>query len=253
MNTIQVTLKEKIAVIGLNRGKSNPINAEMVGELQDFIHHTENDENVAGVILTGREHFFSSGLDLIEIYDYNESQSKAFWKEFLLLQQSMVAFKKPLAAAISGHSPAGGCALAICCDYRVMAQGNYIIGLNEIPVGIIVPDSIFDLYAFWLGRKNAYQFLLEGKLLSVEEAFKFGLVDELSRGESIITAAERKIKTYLQHNPQIWRQSKLNLRQEIISKMASDQTSTLEAIQNQWWAPETRNIIKTIIHNLQKA
>ena len=31
-----------------------------------------------------------------------------------------------------GHSPAGGCLMALSCDYRVMAQGKFTIGLNEV-------------------------------------------------------------------------------------------------------------------------
>ena len=71
------------------------------------------------------------------------------------------------------------CVLAICCDYRIMAEGNFMIGLNEIPVGLIVPESIFHLYSFWIGKANAYRLLLEGRLLSPQEALKVGLVISL--------------------------------------------------------------------------
>lgn len=253
MNTLLVTIKDGVAIVGLNRGKSNPVNAEMVQELYDLVQNVEKDENVSGMVITGKENFFSAGLDLIEVYDYNEEKSRSFWKDFMALQSAMVAFKKPMVAAISGHSPAGGCVLALCCDYRVMAEGKFIIGLNEIPVGIIVPDGIFHLYAFWLGYRKAYQFLLEGKLLTVEEAFEHGLIDELSTPESVISTAERKVRTYLQHNPVTWRESKLNLRKELIAKVCADQSTTLNAILKQWWSPDTRSIVKTIIQNLKKS
>lgn len=253
MNTLQVTIKDRVAIVGLNRGKSNPINAEMVQELYDLVQNIEKDQNISGMVITGKENFFSAGLDLIEIYDYNEEKSGDFWKDFMALQSAMVAFKKPMVAAISGHSPAGGCVLALCCDYRVMAEGKFIIGLNEIPVGIIVPDSVFHLYAFWLGYRKAYQLLLEGRLLTVEEAFECGLIDELSKPESVISTAERKIRTYLQHNQVTWCQSKLNLRRELIAKVSADQSTTLNAILKQWWSPDTRSIVKTIIQNLKKS
>src|ERR1700744_4167559 len=130
MNTLQVTIKDRLAVVGLGRGKLNPMNAEMVKELTVLIKSINTDDNIGGLIITGKENFFSAGLDLIELYDYDEDQIKTFWKDFLALQSTMVSFKKPMVAAISGHSPAGGCVMAICCDYRVMAQGKYIIGLN---------------------------------------------------------------------------------------------------------------------------
>ena len=251
MNTLKVTIKDRLAIIALDRGKSNPMNAEMVKELTTLIQSIDTDDNIGGLIITGKENFFSAGLDLIEIYDYNEEQIATFWRGFLNLQAKMVSFKKPMVAAISGHSPAGGCVMALCCDYRVMAQGKYIIGLNEIPVGIIVPDSIFDLYAFWLGSRNAYQYLMEGKLLPVDEALQVGLIDEICNPESVISTAERKIRTYMQFNAATWSQSKLNLRKELIAKATADQTKNLDMMLKQWWAPEIRKVLQMIIQNLK--
>lgn len=252
MNTLQVTVKDRLAIIQLDRGKSNPMNAEMVKELTLLVKSIDSDDNIGGLIITGKENFFSAGLDLIELYDYNEEQIKTFWTDFMALQAVMVSFKKPMVAAISGHSPAGGCVMAICCDYRVMAQGKFIIGLNEIPVGIIVPDNIFQLYAFWIGERRAYQNLLEGKLLSVDEALEIGLIDEISNPESVISTAERQIRKYMQLNPKTWSQSKLNLRKDLIARANADHTETLIQMIAQWWAPETRKALQMIIQNLQK-
>lgn len=252
MNTINVKLKDKIAVLSLDRGRSNAINSEMVSELHQMIRNIENDDSIAGLILTGKDGFFSAGLDLIELYDYDEDQIKEFWVEFLSLVTSMVSFKKPMIAAISGHSPAGGCVLAICCDYRVMAEGKFIIGLNEVPVGIIVPESIFHLYAFWLGNATAYRALLEGKLMTTEEALSVGLVDEVVKPESILYAAERKMLTYIQMERATWQQSKVNMREELLRKVSADPSEMLEPMLAQWWSPSTRSILKTIIQNLQQ-
>src|SRR5690606_37267710 len=123
--------------------------------------------------------------------------------------RNITAFKKPVVAAINGHSPAGGCVLALACDARVMAEGKYIIGLNEIPVGIIVPNSIFKLYAFWLGTAQANRNLLDGKLFSPEEALSIGLIDELVKPESIVTADERRVRKYMAMERNTWQHSKL--------------------------------------------
>jgi enoyl-CoA hydratase/carnithine racemase len=251
MTTFQLTINDRLAIVMLDRGRSNAINHQMVKELITCIQSLERDNNVGGLILTGKPGFFSSGIDLIEAYEYDEEQSRALWTDFLLLQRLLAAFKKPMVAAISGHSPAGGCVMAICCDYRVMADGAFIIGLNEIPVGIIVPDSVFNLYAFWLGQHKAYQFLMEGKLLKANEAFDAGLIDEISPAESLITTAERKIRTYMQLNPITWSQSKLNLRKELMDKLNTDQSATLNNMLQQWWAPETRKGLQMLIQNLK--
>jgi enoyl-CoA hydratase/carnithine racemase len=251
MSTLQITVNDKLAVIALDRGRSNPINHQMVKELMACIKNLEDDENVGGLILTGKEGFFSSGVDLIEAYNYNEEQCRAFWIDFLDLQRALASFKKPLVAAISGHSPAGGCVLAICCDYRLMSEGDFIIGLNEIPVGIIIPESVFSLYAFWLGHNKAYQYLMEGKLLKVNEALDSKLIDEVTAPQDLMSAAEKKIKTYMQLNSGTWSQSKLNLRKELISKLNANQTDTLNKMLEQWWAPATRKSLQMMIQNLK--
>lgn len=155
-------------------------------------------------------------------------------------------------AAISGHSPAGGCVLALCCDYRIMSQGKFIIGLNEVPVGIIVPESIFHLYAFWLGNAQAYRFMLEGKLMNTEEALASGLIDEVVKPESILYAAERKMLQYIQLERNTWQQSKISLRAELLRKVSEHPKETLDIMLKQWWSPSTRSILKTIIQNLQQ-
>jgi len=252
MNTINVTIKDRLALITLNRGKSNALNREMITELTDMLHNIANDDHIGGVIITGRENFFSAGLDLIELYGYNEEEAKSFWHLFLDFIAKITAFKKPMVAAINGHSPAGGCVIALACDARIMAEGKFIIGLNEVPVGIIVPESIFSLYAFWLGKAHATRSLLEGKLFSPEEALTIGLVDELVNPDSIMTAAERRIRKYMALEPNTWQQSKLNIRKELITATSADQSDALKIMLAQWWSPSTRNILKMIIDNLQK-
>lgn len=252
MNTIATTVKDKVAIITLNRGKSNSLNREMVSELFGMLDNIENDDNIGGVIITGRENFFSAGLDLIELYHYSEEEAKSFWHLFLKFTAKITAFKKPLVAAINGHSPAGGCVIALACDARVMAEGKYIIGLNEVPVGIIVPHSIFKLYAFWLGNASAYRNVLAGKLFSPEEALAVGLVDELVKSESILTAAERKVRKYMAFEANTWQQSKLNVRRDLIAVMSADQSADLDIMLKQWWSLSTRAILKSLIDGLQK-
>lgn len=252
MNTIKTSVSDRVALITLNKGRSNAINAEMVQELQDMFQNIQNDDAISGAILTGNNGFFSAGLDLIELYDYDETEIEKFWIAFLKLVNTVTAFKKPLISAISGHSPAGGCVLALCSDYRLMSEGKFIIGLNEVPVGLIVPDSIFHLYSFWLGAAQSYNFLLEGKLMGPEEARSVGLVNEVVHPASLLTAAERQMKKYLQFDRKTWQATKLNLRRQLIEQTSLDQTETLRMMLKQWWSPSTRSILQTIIQNLQQ-
>ena len=250
MDFIKTSVDDHISHIFLDRGKSNAINQQMLDELYGAVTAAAENPAAEGLVLHGKPGFFSAGMDLIALYDYNEVEVKRFWLSFMALVRALAAFEKPAVAAINGHSPAGGCILALCCDYRIMADGDYIIGLNEIPVGIIVPDSIYQLYSFWLGQATAYRYLLEGKLMKPAEAVQCGLVDEVVSEKSIRTAAERRVRRYTQFERNTWRQSKRNMRQSLIAQLDADQEPAITAILKQWWSPATRAILKTIIDNL---
>ncbi len=252
MDFIKVNNEDRISHIYLDRGKSNAFDQKMIEELQQAIVDAQENASVEGIILHGKEGFFSAGLDLVALYEYDADEIRRFWHTFIGFIRTFVAFDKPAVAAISGHSPAGGCVLAICCDYRVMATGDYVIGLNEIPVGIIVPESIFQLYSFWIGQARAYRYLLEGQLLTPHDALQVGLVDEVVDVKGMRTAAERQIRKYVQYERNAWRQSKRNLRQSLIDRFEVDPTDTIEALLQRWWSPPARAILKSIIDNLKR-
>lgn len=250
MEHIKTQVEDHILSIFLDRGKSNAIDTLLLKELIETLEISRENDAVHGAILIGKENFFSAGLDLITLFGYNEDQIREFWNLFLEATSLLASFPKPIAAAISGHSPAGGCVFALCCDYRIMAEGNFVIGLNEIPVGLIVPESIFQLYAFWIGKRTAYQNLLEGKLLTPNEAKSQGLVDDVVPANMLFNTAAKKIKQISQFNQKTWQTSKLNFRKEIILKLRENREETIQEILVQWWLPSTRSILKSIIDNL---
>jgi len=241
-----------MAHIYMDRGKSNPLNQQMLVELGQVLDDTQTDPAIEGIILHGKEGFFSAGLDLIELYTCDEIASRNWWQTFVDLVCRFVAFDKPAIAAVSGHSPAGGCVLALCCDYRVMIRGDFIIGLNEIPVGLPIPEAVFRLYGFWLGHAAAYRSLLEGRLFNPEEARHIGLVDELVDPRSIRTAAERQLRKYTQYERNTWQQSKRNMRRSLVEALVADREDMVSSMLKQWWSPTTRAIVKTIIDNLKR-
>ncbi|HMR18040.1 MAG TPA: enoyl-CoA hydratase/isomerase family protein [Sphingobacterium sp.] len=250
MDFLRTKAEDHIYHVMLDRGKSNAMDVTMVNELIEAIDTAEKDLAIEGLILSGKEGFFSSGLDLIALYEYDEVQMKEFWTRFMLLLQKLVAFPKPVVSAITGHSPAGGCVLTLCCDYRIMAEGEYVIGLNEIPVGIVVPEAIFKLYAFWLGQGMAYRSLMEGKLFSPQEALKIGLVDEIVSLARIQNTVWQKIRNFTQFEKNAWQQTKRNFREELVVSLTKNTESAIEQVLAQWWRPSTRAVLKTIIGNL---
>src|SRR5690606_6432620 len=99
---------------------------------------------VAGLVLSGGPKVFSAGLDVPYLVSLGADRDalRAAWEAFFLAARAIARAPIPVVAALAGHAPAGGCVLALCCDYRVMASGPYAIGLNETQVGLVAPEGI---------------------------------------------------------------------------------------------------------------
>lgn len=252
MAYIHLIKKDNYGIIQMDRDKANPMNHELVAEMRIALRNFSEDDNIQGAIINGKENFFSAGLDLPELYTYDERQFEKFWRNFMDFVSDLVAFDKPLIASINGHAPAGGCIIAIGCDYRVMAQGNYKIGLNEIPIGIVVPRGVFDIYSFWIGRKMAFQYLMEGKLYSPEHAKEIGLVDELVAPEKVLETAEAKLKKYLAFEQHGWRLTKRQLKADQLRSISSISEFEMKTFLKQWWSEPVRKIVGEFVEQLKK-
>lgn len=241
MNTLEVTYKDEYAIVQMNRGKVNAINFEMVQDLRDCFGELQENDAVKGVILTGQPHYFSAGLDLIELIQYDKAQMSDFFISFGSLYQELVQFPKPFISAISGHSPAGGCVIAVCSDNRYMADGDkYVIGLNEVAVNIQISQNLTEIYAFWMGQGLASRYILEGKLLSGKEAVAAGLVDELWPLDKVLARAEKQMQIYMRADQEILINTKAKLRKDLWDKLDSKPEDSLKEANELWWKPEIR-------------
>lgn len=241
MKNLILTKKEGYTIVQINRGKVNAINQEMVDELREVFANFEKDPEVKGVILTGQPHFFSAGLDLIELIRYNKAQITSFFSDFGALYLQLVQFTKPFISAITGHSPAGGCVLAITSDNRYMAEGdNYVIGLNEVAVNIQISQNLTEIYAFWMGDGLASRYILEGKLLSGKEAVAAGLVDELIPLDQVVEHAEKQMQGYLKADQEILKNTKYKVRKHLLEKLDLQAGNALKEASELWWKPEIR-------------
>ena len=250
MKTIEVIYKEEYAIVQLNRGKVNAINFEMVQELRETFSNLGKNDAVKGVILTGKPHYFSAGLDLIELFQYDKDQIRHFFTSFGALYLELVQFKKPFISSITGHSPAGGCVLAVTGDNRYMAEGDkYVIGLNEVAVNIQISQNLTEIYAFWMGDGLASRYILEGKLLSGKEALSAGLIDELVPLENVLERAEKQMKIYMRADQEILINTKCKLRKELWDKLDLKAENSLKEASELWWKPEIRAKMKAYVES----
>ncbi|MBT8294564.1 MAG: enoyl-CoA hydratase/isomerase family protein [Eudoraea sp.] len=250
MNTLKVIKREEYTIVQMNRGKVNAINYDMVQELRQVFRDIENDNAVKGAILTGQPHYFSAGLDLIELFQYDKRKIKDFFHVFGALFIELMHITKPVISAITGHAPAGGCVLAVACDNRIMADGEqYIIGLNEVAVNIQISQNLIETYSFWIGEGLASRYIMEGKLLNGEEALSAGLVDELVPLEQVLPKAEAKMQHYLKADQEILINTKSKIRKNLLAKLDLNAENSLKEAATLWWKPEIRTKMEAYVES----
>lgn len=253
MQTLKITKKADYAIIQLNRGKANAINQLFLNELRAIIQEFQADDSVRGVIITGQPRFFSAGLDLIEIYDYDKEQMEVFSLAFGQMYLELARFPKPLIAAVTGHAPAGGTVIAQTCDYRVMVdEDKYTIGLNEIAVNVGLSEDLIRGYAFWLGEGLANRYLLQGKLMTGREALAVGFVDEICPMDQVLAQAEAQMQEYLKANTAIFQSIKYKSRKNWLSQLGKNDAAELAEGNAIWWDPTVRARMKAFVDFLAK-
>jgi len=178
----------RITEIRLARPPVNAFSFELLTGLREAIEQAPRD-GARGLVLSGAQGMFSAGVDVPALLQRDRAGVRAYWREFFAVGSALATSPIPVVAAITGHSPAGGAVLSLFCDYRVMAQGPFRIGLNEVQVGLAVPDCIQLALRRVVGAYRAERLMVAGAMIDAEQALACGFVDELTGVEQVVTRA----------------------------------------------------------------
>jgi len=191
MGYIRMTMDGSVAALTLDRGVTNPINLDLVAELSDALEEITSREEIRGVTLgSANDKFFSIGFDIPELYPLDRDGFKAFYQAFNRLCVALYALPKPVVAALTGHAVAGGCIVALACDYRFIAAGRKLMGLNEIKLGVPIPYPADCMLHDLVGTRTAREFTDTGDFFEADDLLARGAVDRVLpldavRGESL--------------------------------------------------------------------
>ena len=161
-------------------------------------------DGVDAVVLSGAPGIFSAGLDVPHLMALGQDRQAlhAGWGAFFGAARSLAALRIPVVAALTGHAPAGGCVLSLCCDYRVMARSPnpvkpFMIGMNETQVGLAVPEGAQQLMRRVIGPYRAERLLVSGSMVTADEALRLGLVDTVVEVDQVVPHALEWLSTLL--------------------------------------------------------
>ncbi len=246
-----------IRCLHLARPPVNALNPDLCRALIAALEQAFADD-VRGVVLAGSPKIFSAGLDvpyLLSLGDQRGALLEA-WQAFFGAARRLGESRIPVVAAITGHAPAGGCVLALCCDYRIMArspdpQRPFAIGLNETQVGLVVPEGIQMLMRRVVGDCRAERLLVAGEMVPDERAAAIGLVDELADVDGVVPRAIAWLQALLKlpHQPML--QTRAIARRAVVEALSPEYIQ-LETFVAQWWEPDTQAALQALVAKLKK-
>jgi len=248
---IEIIDHATVREIKLARPPANALDGPMLDVIAAAIVEAPR-AGARAIVLSGQPGMFSAGLDVPQLLRQSQDQMLTFWKSFFGTQQALAASEVPIAAAITGHSPAGGAVLALYCDYRVMASGAFRIGLNEVQVGLYPGPVIFGAFKRVVGQRQAELLLAGGVMLNSEEALRVGLVDKLVGEAEVIAAALEWAKRMAALPPRALALTRRLVRSELIALTAHFTDADYRAMNDAWFSTETQTTMRALVERLSK-
>lgn len=247
---LELIRHDAIHELRLARPPVNALDPALVRALREAIAGAQR-EGARGLVLSGREGMFSAGLDVPALLQLARDQLRAFWSDFFALCAELACSPVPTVAAITGHAPAGGAVLSIMCDYRVMADGAFKIGLNETQVGLAVPAPIQAVLRRLVGAYRAERLMVAGTMLDSAGAKTVGFVDELVATDLVVPRAIGWLGDLLKLPPVAMLETRRIARADLAAMFADSAALRVEDILEIWYAPEAQAVLQALVARLK--
>ena len=214
LQTIEITKKDKVAVIKLNRPELlNAVNEQLVWDFQNATEDVKKDDSVRVVIITGSGRGFSAGADLSEKKASWKGSKDALLRGYKPFFENIINMPKPVIASISGPAAGIGAAIAMSCDLRVMSDDSYILSVFSNIA--LVPDGGLSWYLpKFMGFAKAYEYAIEAKKISAEECLKYGIANKVVAKDELenitlewATKLSKRSSQSLNHTKRLMRES----------------------------------------------
>ena len=245
MASVYVENADGIAVLRLQSGKKNPINPELVRDLSNAIDEIRENPEIKSIVLTSsNDRYYSIGLDVPQLIHYERSEFREFIRSFNLLCLDIYTLPKPLIASVNGHAIAGGCILALCCDYRYMGDGKKLIGLNEVKLGVSVPYLPQKILEQIAGERIATGMIYGGEFYSPEKALEMGVVDGVYPSEELLQKSIEKARIIGGQPAKAFAAVKNNRTGEIKELCLKRLERDVDVFVNLWFSDEAQKRLK---------
>src|SRR5437899_10099752 len=194
---VRLEKHDSIGFVVLDRPPANSYDRAFMEELGAAIEEDRVDDTVKAIVVrSANERFFSAGADVSVFAKSNLDAQNAF---VVCANEAIGKFEqtpKIVVAAINGHCLGGGLEIALCCDFRIAAEGGYRIGLPEVTLGLLPGTGGTQRLPRLIGRQKALDMMLRGTTLTPPDALAAGVLDEVVPAGELLDRAVERAKAY---------------------------------------------------------
>lgn len=177
---------EGICIIKFNRPKVlNAINPEVLSELEDALKKINEDQDIKVLIITGEgDKSFVAGADIGAMENFTALNAKRFSQNGQRILSLIECLPIPVLACVNGYALGGGTEIAMACDF-IYASESAKFGQPEINLGLIPGFGGTQRLPRLVGKSQALELCLTGRIISAKEAFDIGLVNKVFSPEKL--------------------------------------------------------------------
>jgi enoyl-CoA hydratase/carnithine racemase len=236
---------DRIRELRLARPPVNALDAALIERLVAAVLEAPR-EQVQALVLSGQPGLFSAGLDVPALLREDRAGMTRLFKALWAAQEAIARSPIPIIAAITGHAPAGGTVLALHCDYRVMAEGPFTIGLNEVAVGLTPGLLLCRAFARLVGEQRAATLLTRGAMLDAQGALAAGLVDETCAAADVVARAHARAREWLALPPRAMQLTRAATRAPLVAMFDQGDGGFIDAAVELWFGAEAQTRLRAL-------
>jgi len=240
---------DDVRVLRLDNGKANAMNPELLRDLEHGVSEFLGSDGRA-LVITGYDRFFSAGLDLVTLSEFDRLELQDFMRLFHRVMLGVFECPRPVVAAINGHAVAGGCVLALQADHRVLSDGKLKMGLNETRLGLGLPACAAQPLLCQVPAASLIRIALEGELVDAATALELGLVHELAAPADVLPRALEKAADLAAIPTSAYAQVKRSMRRSAVEAIRTRGPAEEEPWLDAWFGDIAQGHIRDAVAQL---
>lgn len=208
------TLEERVALLRFDDGKANALSPAAIEALHAALDRAEKE--AGAVCLVGRPERFCAGFDL-SVMRSGPGPMRELVAAGAELFLRMALHPLPIVAACTGHALAAGALLLLSSDARIGARGDFKLGLNEVAIGMRLPNFAVELARERLSKRHLLRATVQAELYSPDAAVDAGFLDGVREPGELVLAARAEAARLAQLPQPAFGRTKAGLRGEMVA------------------------------------